>query len=464
MSRLGLRARLVAAFVSLAALTVLMAVLFTSFGLHHSLDTYLERRTEDAAGSAVGLVRTTHENSGGRWTARGLDLLAHELVLTGYDFRLTDGGRVLLDTTKLEPAGASFRRVSTHTIRTTGAEEIGRLEIFALGPRGNLPADDDLRAELDRAHLLAAGLAGAVAIGLGLLVAGWLARPLRRLTEAARGLGTGTPIVADPPGASPEVRELGEALRSLSSDLERQQRSRRQLAQDLSHELRTPMMLIQGRIEAMQDGVVAFDAAGLELLHDETLRLGRLVGQIERLAEAEAAVPKLRSEPVDLADVAREAHVALAGAFEIKGLRLDLAAAPAPALGDPDAVRQIALNLLSNALKYAPADAPVVLSTALEGEMAVLRVSDVGRTLGPRERSQVFERFARGPGAQEQAEGAGLGLSIARELAEAQGGTLEHEDRPDGTSFTLGLPASASGSRRGAGHPARSAHDRAVAP
>lgn len=393
-------------------------------------------------------MRAAHETAGGRWTRRGVDLLAHELVLTGYDFRLTDGERVLLDTTKLEPAGREFRRVSAHTIRTSGAGEIGRLEMFALGSRGNLPADDDLRGELDRAHLVAAALAGLVAIACGLVVAGRLTRPLRRLTEATRSLGSGTPIASDPPGASPEVRELGEALRSLSADLERQQKSRRQLAQDLSHELRTPMMLIQGRIEAMQDGVVAFDAAGLDLLHQETLRLGRLVEQIERLAEAEAAMPNLRSEDIDLAEVAREAHAALAGAFEAKGLRLELAAAPAPVLGDPDAVRQITLNLISNALKYAPADAPVVLASASENGQGVLRVSDSGRALGPRERSQVFERFVRGAEAPDQSQGTGLGLAIARELAEAQGGTLEHEDHAQGTSFALRLPRTGGGRTR----------------
>jgi two-component system, OmpR family, sensor histidine kinase BaeS len=440
-SRLGLRARLVAAFVGVAALTVLIAAILASLGLHRSLDTYLERRTQEAATSAVGLARSTHEVAGDRWTREGVELLGHELVLTGYDFRLSDGSRVLLDTTKLEPDGRSLRRVSSHVIRTTGGEQIGQLDIFAPGARGNLPADDDLRGELDRAHLLAAALAGAVAIASGLIVAGWLTRPLRRLTDTARGLGSGAPIVADPPGASPEVRELGSALRSLSSDLERQQRSRRQLAQDLSHELRTPMMLIQGRIEAMQDGVVPLDSTGLDLLHEETLRLGRLVDQIERLAEAEAAVPNLRSERLDLAEVAHEAHAALAGAFGVKGLRLDVTASRAPVLGDPDAVRQITLNLLSNALKYGPADRPVVVSSAPEEGWGVLRVSDSGQPLGPRERSRVFERFARGPGARNQGEGTGLGLSIARELAQAQGGTLEYEEYGGASSFALRLPS-----------------------
>ena len=448
MRRLGLRTRLVAAFVGVVILTVLMASLLANVGLHRSLDSYFERRTDDAATSAGGLVRAAYTNAGERWTAQTTDLLAHELVLTGYDFRLTDGERVLLDTTTLKPPGLGFRRVSSYSIRGSGAEVIGRLEMFALGPGGNLPADDELRGQLDRAHLLAAALAGGVAIAVGLLFAGRLTRPLRQLTDAARLLGSGSQIAADPPGASPEVRELGEAMRSLSSDLERQQRSRRQLAQDLSHELRTPLMLIQSRIEAMQDGIVAFDADGLELLHQETVRLSGLIDRIERLAEAEAAMPHLRAVPLDLDVVAREAHAALAGAFEMKGIALELDAAPAPAIGDPDAVRQITLNLLSNALKYAPPGEPARLSTCRDAERSVLRVRDSGRALAEGEQEEMFERFRRGPRAAQHGEGAGLGLAIARELAEAQGGSLDHEDGVEGMSFALRLPA-APGPRTG---------------
>ena len=111
MTPLGLRARLVAAFVGIAALTTLVAALLTSFGLHHQIDAYLEQRTDDAAVSAVAIAETTYAKNG-RWTPEGLDLLAHELILTGYDFRLVSRGRTLLDTTKLERTGSDFRRVA----------------------------------------------------------------------------------------------------------------------------------------------------------------------------------------------------------------------------------------------------------------------------------------------------------------------------------------------------------------
>src|SRR5690606_24696249 len=113
--------------------------------------------------------------------------------------------------------------------------DVGTLQLYALGPGGNTPADDALRAELDRAHLWAAAIAAVIAIIAGLVVAGRLSRPLRRLAEAARDLARGDAPSPLPTGGSAEIRDLGEALSGLAGDLDRQQRARRQLAQDLSH-------------------------------------------------------------------------------------------------------------------------------------------------------------------------------------------------------------------------------------
>jgi two-component system sensor histidine kinase BaeS len=328
--------------------------------------------------------------------------------------------------------------VASLPVEDAEGARVATIELYALGPGGNTLADDELRRELDRGHLLAALIAAVVAIAAGLVVAGRLSRPLRQLTVAARGLAAGGRTPPQLPGASPEVRGLAEALDGLAGDLERQRRARRQLAQDLSHELRTPLMLLQGRIEAMQDGVVPFDEDGLAALHTETLRLSRLIGQIERLAESEAQPPPLRSGDVPLHEVAREAHAALAAAFEMRGVVLELSAEPAAAQADHDAVRQIATNLLSNALKYAPDGRPVRLSTRVEDDRAVLRVHDEGREgIDP---SRVFERFYRGSDATWRSGGEGLGLTIARDLAEIQGGTLELELSDAGTSFVLRLP------------------------
>ena len=438
MAPLGLRARLVAAFVGLAALTTLVAALLTSVGLHHQVDAYLDQRADSVVAAATAGAQSAFAQTNG-WTPQTLDLLSRELALTGYDVRLIANGRTLLDTTRPPATGTPRGRIASVPVRSRAGDEVGTLQLYAPGTQGNLPADDALRSELDRAHLISAAIAAVVAIIAGMIVAGHLSRPLRRLTDAARGLAAGGATIPRSSG-SREVRELGQALAGLADDLGRQQRARHQLAQDLSHELRTPLMLLQGRIEAMQDGVVPFDAGGLGALHTQTLRLGRLIGQIERLAEAEAHPLPLHVEGIALDDLARETGATLAEAFDVRGLTLDVDAPPTSAWGDRDAVIQIATNLLSNALKYAPDHSVVRLSTTQEGERALLRVCDAGRGLSGSESARIFERFYRGVDASAMRGGAGLGLTIARDLAVAQGGGLALEPDDAGTCFALWLP------------------------
>ena len=433
--RLGLRARLVAAFVGVAALSILVAALLTARGVEQSFDDYLGERSNAAVAGGVDLARATFAEDGG-WTLEGLDRLSHELVLTGYDFRLRQGSRVLLDTTQLT-GGRALARVAVRSVSDPSGGEVARLEVYAYTGGGATPADSRLKGQLDRLHLMAAALAALVAIVCGLVVAQRLTGPLRRLAGGARGLATGEPAPAVPARASPEVRQLGEALEGLAEDLAAQQRYRRRLAQDLAHELRTPLMLMQMRIEGMQDGLLAFDAGGLESLHTEVQRLARLIGQIERLAEAESWSTSLVRQPVSLDEAARELHAALAGAFELREIEVTLEDAPALALGDADAVRQIGANLLSNALKYAPERGRVVLATGVEDGQALLQVIDSGSAIEGPSAERIFDRVSRG---HEDGTGAGLGLTIARELAVAQGGSLELDRSALGTRFVLRLP------------------------
>lgn len=440
MRSLGLGTRLAAAFLAVAALTALGSALLTSRGLDDSFGRYVERRIEQAAGSAVALAEETYSEGRARWTRAGLDRLAHELVLTGYDACLVHAGRALIDTTRLKPRGVHLELIAARDVRGPDGRPAARLELYALGGSASTPAEADLKAELNRLHLVAAVAGGLLALAAGLLVAGWLSRPLGRLSALARELAGGSPETMTPSGGPPEVREIGQALSTLALRLDRQARARRQLAQDLAHELRTPITLVLSRIEAMQDGVVALDAGSLEVLHTEVLRLTRLIEQIEQLAEAEARPPALRPRPLDLAALAAELGSALAGAFELQGLDLRLDLEPAWARADPDAVRQIVANLLSNALKYVPPGGSVTLSTRATPAWSVLCVADTGEPVGAEEAERIFGRFQRGSAAGAQT-GAGLGLTIGRELAEHLGGSLCYAPAEPGNRFELRLPA-----------------------
>lgn len=153
------------------------------------------------------------------------------------------------------------------------------------------------------------------------------------------------------PSGGAEIEQLAHALNRLASTLEHEEALRKEATADLAHELRTPLTGIISRIEAAQDGVLDDEAANLEALHTEALRLNQLVADLGRLAEAQQPGLLLTRTPVDLRRLTHEAAQVRAPAFAERGLELIVEAAPTVVAGDPARVRQILDNLLSNALR-----------------------------------------------------------------------------------------------------------------
>src|SRR5262249_7086294 len=162
------------------------------------------------------------------------------------------------------------------------------------------------------------------------------------------------------------------------------------------HELRTPVAVLQAGHEAMLDGLNTPTPANLASLHDETLRLGRMVDDLQRLASAEAAALQLKLIPSDLAAIAQDAAHSLADAFDSAGTTLRQRLAAAPAMCDPARMREIIINLLTNALKFTPRGRTVLIETEPPRpgrEQARLTVTDTGIGILPDDLPRVSERF-----------------------------------------------------------------------
>ncbi|MGD8624290.1 MAG: ATP-binding protein [Anaerolineae bacterium] len=313
------------------------------------------------------------------------------------------------------------------------------------------PLEAQFLQDVNRALWWAGLVAVAVALILGLLVARQLTAPLRALTEAARHLTRGEPGPVEP-GAVPQVQvsgggeigELGRAFNQMAHSLTQQERLRRNLMADIAHELRTPLSVIRSDLEALLDGVYEASPETLASLQEETLLLARLVDDLRALAQAEAGQLELDCRPVDLAELLRGVVAGFDYVAQAQGQSLELALPgelpDVPA--DPQRVRQIVANLVSNALRHIPESGRVVASAAVQPQAVQISVSDDGPGIPAREVDHVFDRFWRGSGA--RAEGSGLGLAIARELVRAHGGRIWVEtEQGEGTTFSFTLPRSA---------------------
>jgi two-component system OmpR family sensor kinase/two-component system sensor histidine kinase BaeS len=294
--------------------------------------------------------------------------------------------------------------------------------------------------EVNRSLLWAGLAAGLVALVLGLLLARQLTAPLRALIQAAHRLAGGdVPQVAVRSGD--EIGELGQAFNQMARSLARQETLRRNLMADIAHELRTPLTVIRGDLEALLDGVFAPTPEALASLQEEALLLARLIDDLRALAQAEAGQLRLEREPANLADLL---HSVVAG-FDLQAkhqgqdLVLDVPAdLPAVAV-DPQRMRQVVANLVSNALRHAPQSGRVLVSAWQQAAEVGISVVDDGPGIPPEDLAHVFDRFWRGQG--RRTEGSGLGLAIARELVRAHGGRIWVESQLGrGSAFHVALP------------------------
>ena len=289
--------------------------------------------------------------------------------------------------------------------------------------------------------LLWAGLAaGIVALGLGLLLARQLTAPLRALTQAAHRLSEGA-VPQVEIHSRDEVGELGQAFNQMARSLAQQERLRRNLMADIAHELRTPLTVIRGDLEALLDGVFEASPEALASLQEEALLLSRLVDDLRALAQAEAGRLQLAREPTDLADLLRAVVAAFDLQAESQGqsLTLDVPSNLPLVDADPQRVRQVVANLVSNALRHAPESGRVIVSAVQDQAGVQVSVADDGPGIAPEDLTHVFDRFWRG--GEPRVESSGLGLAIARELIRAHRGDIWAESELGmGSVFRFTLP------------------------
>lgn len=331
---------------------------------------------------------------------------------------------------------------------------VGQAYIGTMIDRGLAPADSAFLASVTRAIVVATALAALAAMAVGLLVADRITRPVRDLTRAAERAASGDLDVRVSSGGGGEIGRLAGAFNAMTVSLREQVEGRKRLIADSAHELRTPASLIQGTVEAMLDGVYATDRATLEGLHQETVRLSRLVADLGELSLLDAGRLTLDLADTDLGRLARMETARFAERARVAGVELTTRAEPGEYQARVDAARigQVVANLLTNALRVTPRGGSVVVTVGYAGAGGVeLRVEDTGPGIPVSERERVFERYYRLDDARATATGGrGLGLAIASAIVRAHGGTLRAtESALGGACLTLNLPSVAVRSPKG---------------
>ena len=244
-----------------------------------------------------------------------------------------------------------------------------------------------------------------------------------------------------------ELGQLATAFNRMASQLHLQEELRQRLLADVAHELRTPLSVIQGNLQAILDGVYPLSPEEVGNVFLESQLLSRLVDDLHELAQAEAGHLTLVRRPVDLAAAVNQMGAVLTPLARTNNIHLQVdAAADLIVLADAERINQILHNLLGNALRHTPAGGTVTLTaTRRTPDFARITISDTGPGIPSEHLPYVFERFYRADPSRRRPDdpttGAGLGLAIVRALVEAHGGTVGLESNPgEGATFWFDLP------------------------
>lgn len=305
--------------------------------------------------------------------------------------------------------------------------------------------EEQYLAGTNRALLRGALGATAIAVILGALLARTLTRPLREMADASLALAEGQLGAQVPVRTRDELGELATAFNQMSAELAQAIQQRRQMTADIAHDLRTPLTVLAGYLEAMSDGSLALTPERLSIMRQEVRGLTRLVEDLRTLSLADAGDLPLHVQETDVGQLLAQVQQAYEPQAARQQVSLSRRVDPAlpPARLDPERIRQVLGNLLSNALRHTDAGGAVSLAAMRDGpNTLLLRVTDSGSGISAEDLPHIFNRFYRGDKARTEGHGeSGLGLSIVRSLVAMHGGTITVDSAPGrGTSFSIRLP------------------------
>jgi len=313
------------------------------------------------------------------------------------------------------------------------------------GPLGEIRRSPEMAflRQINAAIFTSGALGLLLALGLGAFLARTLTRPLRELTDASGRIAQGDLGYQVKVRSQDELGTLATAFNRMSADLAASNQARRQMTADIAHDLRTPLSLILGYTEALADGKLSGSPEIFTVMHQEANHLNRLIDDLRLISLADAGELPLNRTLMAPATLVERAEAAFRTRVEQKSVSLQSEIAPdLPNVNvDPERIAQVLGNLIANALRYTPAQGRITLSAQYEAGAVAIRVRDTGPGVVPEDLPHIFDRFYRGDKSRRSGDESGLGLTIAKSLIDAHGGTISVESAPGaGATFIILLP------------------------
>jgi signal transduction histidine kinase len=323
------------------------------------------------------------------------------------------------------------------------SEKVGLISIGYYGPYYFNDNDVKYIEALNKALLFAGILALIISIFLGAFFARRLTKPIKNVINASKQISLGDyNVKVEGKSNTKEISELAETINNLGTKLETQENLRKRLSTDIAHELRTPITTLQSHMELMIEGIWEMDKERLKGCYDETIRLGNMVSDLSKIAQLENENLNFKKTLIDVNKIVESVIKVLEGEFFKKNIKLSHNGTEAMIMGDSDKMKQVFMNLISNALKYSDTLGEIKVNVEKNNGKVAITINDNGIGIPKEDLPFIFERFYRVDKSRTRnTGGTGIGLAITKALVEAQNGTISVESiEGKGSSFIVEFP------------------------
>ncbi len=319
-------------------------------------------------------------------------------------------------------------------------ESIAEVTIGYYGPYYYTDSDLNFINTLNKLLVLTGGVSIILALLLGIIISRQISKPIARVIHKAGEISGGSyGDKIEEKSNTKEINELIMSVNNLAESLKKQEALSKQASLDIAHELRTPLTTVQGNLEGVIDGVMELDDDRLKVMHEEILRISRLVDDLGRLSKYESESLKLNKEEFDIAELSKQVIKSFETDFSKEGKTISFTGQNISANGDKDKIKQVLINLIANAQKYTKEGGNVEVASFNEKGRACVTVKDDGIGIAKDDLPMIFERFYRADKSRNRKYGgAGIGLTIVKTIISAHGGEIDVESEPGkGTQVTF---------------------------
>ena len=396
----SLTVKLILAFLLISVIGIGLAAVIARAATGREFDRFItDRARGEFVANAASYYRTHGSWAGAGDYFRQLNAPGPGAPQRPPAFVLVDLAGAAVTTAEADRAGA---RTQPAALARGAPVEVDGRRVGTVIDAGRAPPLSDRETQYvagtNRALALAALGAAVIALLLGVVLARTLTQPVRDLTRAIQAMSRGELRQQVPVRSADELGTLTQAFNRMSADLARSNELRRQMTADIAHDLRTPLTVITGYIEALRDGVLKPTPARFEAMHNEAQQLKRLVEDLRTLSLADAGELPMQRQPLAPRTLLDRLAAAYTPQADARGITLAVdAAADLPDIAaDPERMAQVLGNLITNALRHTPAGGRIDLSAQAQGQAVALAVQDTGEGMPAEVVPHVFDRFYRG--------------------------------------------------------------------